>query len=145
MPGAFDGFREALVRGEGWERRLQVDRAHQYSKKVILRFRGVNTAAAAAELCGATVFRRGREFVDAGGDSYYISQLKGCRVELLDGTLLGEVEDVIPTGGTDVLSVRSPRGEILVPFSRSICVRIEPEQKRIQVDPPDGLLDLNAV
>ena len=124
---------------------MEVERAHPYSKKVIFRFRGVHSAGDAEKLCGATVFRRGREFVDADRDSYYISQLKGCRVELPDGTRLGEVEDVITTGGTDVLAVRSPRGEILVPFSRSICIRIDPERKRILVDPPDGLLDLNSV
>jgi 16S rRNA processing protein RimM len=145
LPGAFSEFRDALVEGRGWERRLEVERAHPYSKKVIFKFRGVTTASEAEKLCGSTVFRRGGEFVDAGSDSYYISQLKGCRVELPDGTRLGEVEDIISTGGTDVLAVRSPRGEILVPFSRSICIRIEPERKRILVDPPDGLLDLNAV
>ena len=145
LDGAFRDFRDALVAGEGWERRLRVVRAHPYSEKVILQFEGVDSAAAAAELRGATVFRRAPEFVDAGPVSYYISQLKGCRVELADGTLVGEVEDVLPTGGTDVLCVRSPRGEILVPFTRSICIRIEPERKRIQVDPPDGLFDINPV
>ncbi|MBI4161994.1 MAG: 16S rRNA processing protein RimM [Acidobacteria bacterium] len=144
-PEAFAGLREVLVRGEEAERRLEVVRAHRYSEKVILRFRGVESWQEAGALRGALVLRRAREFVDDAGDAYYISELKGCRVELADGTLLGEVEDVIPTGGTDVLAVRAARGQILVPFSRSICVRIEPERKRIRVDPPDGLLDLDAV
>ncbi len=92
-----------------------------------------------------TIFRRQKEFVDPGPDSYYISQLVGCLVELADGTRVGEVRGVVRTGGTDLLRVESPRGEILIPFTRSICTRIEPELQRIRLVPPEGLLELNAV
>lgn len=145
LPGAYTDLGEVLLIRPGWERLCRVEMARTYAKKVILRFSGVNSYPEAQELCGSTVSRPALEFVDAGPDSYYISQLIGCLVELPDGTILGEVGDVITTGGTDVLSVRTPRGEVLVPFTRSICIRIDPEQKRIQVDPPDGLLKINAV
>jgi ribosomal 30S subunit maturation factor RimM len=39
--------------------------------------------------------------------------------------------------------VRGDRGEILIPLVGEICTAIDPAGKRIVVEPPDGLLDLN--
>ena len=61
-----------------------------------------------------------------------------------DGVRIGEVEDILFTGGTDVLMVRSERGEILIPAARSICVQVDVEAGRLVVKLPDGLLEVNA-
>jgi ribosomal 30S subunit maturation factor RimM len=45
--------------------------------------------------------------------------------------------------GGSRLVVDGDRGEILVPFAVDICVSVDVAAKRIQIDPPDGLLDLN--
>jgi len=34
-------------------------------------------------------------------------------------------------------------GSLLIPFARSICVEIDPGARRIVVELPDGLKDLN--
>ena len=41
------------------------------------------------------------------------------------------------------LVVRAPGGDVLIPLVAEICVRIEPADRRIVVDPPEGLLDVN--
>jgi ribosomal 30S subunit maturation factor RimM len=43
-------------------------------------------------------------------------------------------------GGSGLLVVN---GDLLVPFARSICVEIDPAAKRIAVELPEGLKDLN--
>jgi ribosomal 30S subunit maturation factor RimM len=35
-------------------------------------------------------------------------------------------------------------GEILIPLAAEICREIDPAAKRIVIDPPAGLIDLNA-
>jgi ribosomal 30S subunit maturation factor RimM len=35
-------------------------------------------------------------------------------------------------------------GEVLVPFAEPICRRVDPIARLIEVDPPDGLLELNV-
>jgi len=35
--------------------------------------------------------------------------------------------------------------EILIPFNQDICPDVDIVQKRIVIDPPDGLLDLNEI
>ena len=56
------------------------------------------------------------------------------------GRSLGLVTEFEETGGTPLLHV----GDLLIPFAKSICVTIDLANKRIVVNPPDGLLDLNV-
>jgi ribosomal 30S subunit maturation factor RimM len=41
------------------------------------------------------------------------------------------------------LSIGSVDGEVLVPLVTSICVSIDVAARRIVIDPPAGLLDVN--
>ena len=45
--------------------------------------------------------------------------------------------------GGSCLVVEGPRGEILVPLAAHICVEVDLEGRRILIDPPEGLLELN--
>jgi ribosomal 30S subunit maturation factor RimM len=39
--------------------------------------------------------------------------------------------------------VAGPGGDVLIPLARAICVEIDIAARRIVVDPPEGLLELN--
>ena len=41
------------------------------------------------------------------------------------------------------LVVRRQRGEVQIPLTADICVSIDPAARRIVVDPPEGLIELN--
>ena len=56
---------------------------------------------------------------------------------------IGEVREVVRTGGAALLSVIDDEGsEKLIPFIESICVEVDIPGKKIVIEPPDGLLDL---
>ena len=59
------------------------------------------------------------------------------------GTRVGEVSRVDGGAGGSLLAVSGTRGEVLIPLARHICVEIDVAARRIRVDPPDGLLELN--
>ena len=47
--------------------------------------------------------------------------------------------------GASVLVIEAPDGgEVLVPLAEEICRVIDPAARRIVIDPPAGLLELNA-
>jgi 16S rRNA processing protein RimM len=75
--------------------------------------------------------------------SYYKSQLRGCRVVTSEGQDLGEVTDVLDFGGTGILKVDRDNVETLIPFAESYMRRIDLDQRRIEVDLPEDLRDLN--
>jgi len=60
------------------------------------------------------------------------------------GTTVGTVARIEGAPGASVLVVETPQGEVLVPLADDICRVIDPDARRIVIDPPAGLLELNA-
>jgi 16S rRNA processing protein RimM len=76
-------------------------------------------------------------------EMFYRHDLVGCTVDRTDGARVGEVTDVEGTLGGSRLVVSTARGEVLVPLASEICRSIDVVGKRIVIEPPEGLLDLN--
>ena len=69
--------------------------------------------------------------------------MAGCRVEMIGGQYVGEVKEVMRTGGVEILAIVDPAGrEMLIPMVTDICVGIDIGKKLIRIDPPEGLLEL---
>lgn len=76
--------------------------------------------------------------------TYYHHQLIGCAVDTVGGERVGTVVRVEGGSAGSVLEIEGPRGQVLVPLAAEICVDIDVRGKRIRIDPPEGLLDVNA-
>jgi len=74
---------------------------------------------------------------------FYTFQLKGCRVFAVDGEYIGTITDVLGSGGTEILKVDRDNEETLIPFAESYLRKIDLGQRRIEVDLPEGLRELN--
>jgi 16S rRNA processing protein RimM len=77
-------------------------------------------------------------------DEFHDHVLRGMAAELLDGTALGEVADVLHLPHGDVLVLRraDTGAEVLVPFVKAMVPVVDVAARRVQVDPPEGLLDV---
>lgn len=74
-------------------------------------------------------------------DAWYPHELAGLRVELTDGTVVGEVLGLEPFPAQDALVVRETSGaRTLVPFVRAIVPVVDVRGGRVVLDPPRGLL-----
>ena len=127
-----------LVSGE--RRELKIESAWFQNGRVVLKFAGVDSVEAAEQLRGSEICVTESETVELDADEFYDWQLNGCEVATVSGEVIGKVRDVMRTGGTENLVVQGEK-EYLVPFASSICVEVDVEQKRIVVDPPEGLLE----
>jgi len=76
-------------------------------------------------------------------EMFYRHDLVGCSVETTNGLHVGEVTEVEGTLGGSRLVVATPRGDVLVPLAAEICRAIDVAGKRIVIEPPEGLLELN--
>jgi 16S rRNA processing protein RimM len=119
---------------------MEVENTWMHGDHLIFKFQGVDTISEAEKLAGAEVSIPFEQRAELADDEVYQSDLIGCEVFDATGRLLGVVTEFEETGGTPLLHI----GDLLIPFARSICVTIDPANKRIVVNLPDGLLDLNV-
>lgn len=127
----------------GTESRYVVESARDHSGRLLVRLDGVTDRNAAESLKG-TVF-----LVDSGDlppiedpDEFYDHQLEGLRVVTTTGTVVGSVAEVLHTAAGELLSVRTEDGEVLVPFVSAIVTSVSLADRTIEIDPPEGLLEL---
>jgi 16S rRNA processing protein RimM len=106
-----------------------------------LRLEGVQDRTGADALRGSEVWGRREEMGDAGEGRHFWADLEGMPVVEASGVELGRVVELYVTGGVDVLVVRGPGGERLVPLAP--WVTVDREQGRVVVDAPPGLLELD--
>lgn len=111
----------------------------------MLKLRGIDSISEAEAIVGWELSILESDLPAPEPGSFYTFQLKGCRV-IASGEDLGEVRDVlgiVDGGGTPILKVDGGQGEILIPFASSYLRTVDLEHRRIEVDLPDGLRDLN--
>lgn len=125
---------------------FEIESVWEHRGRLIFKFRGIDSITEAERLRGAEVRIPLAERVTLPADEYYHSDLLGCEVvELSTGKPIGRVRNWQDCGGAGVLEVEGEREgeEILIPFARSICVEIDVAARRIVVDLPEGLKELN--
>jgi len=131
------------TRVSGVVERVTVARAVLGGRRPVVGFEGTSDVPGAERLAGAEL----RVTEDALGalepGRFYLHQLVGCRVETAAGEPIGEVARVDGGSGASLLVVAGPRGEVLIPFAVSLCPTIDVAQRRIVVEAPAGLLEVN--
>jgi 16S rRNA processing protein RimM len=131
------------VAPDGSHRSLQIEEQWLHGERIVFKFAGYDSIDEAKELAGLQLAIPASERVELPVDHFYEWELAGCRVEALDGKLIGQVREVMHTGGVEILVVAGDDGrEFLIPMAHDICVEIDIERKVVRVDPPEGLLEL---
>ena len=142
FPERFDGLKAVTaVFPDGRSEDLELEGFWFQKDRVILKFAGIDTVEKAEELRGTDICIAESESVELDEGEFYDWQLEGCRAETLDGRELGEVRELMRTGGTEILVVAGGDKEYLIPFAEAICTEVDIENKLIRIDPPEGLLD----
>ena len=143
-PERYQALREVFLFSRGArpaQGTLTVESTWFHNGTLIFKFRGIDSISAAEELAGAEVRVPASQRTPLEEDEFFQSDLVGCEVvERLTGERLGRVERWEDSGGAGLLVLE---GGLLIPFARSICVTIDPAARRIEVELPAGLKELN--
>ena len=129
------------VRDGGERFALKIEKFWFQNGRVILKFDGYDTVESGETLRNVEICVAESDTVDLKEDEYFDWQLAGCRVETIGGENIGEVRELMRTGGTELLVVAGETKEYLIPFANAICVELDIENKIVRIDPPDGLLE----
>ena len=123
---------------------MKVEEVRFHRGRPIVGFAGVTTIDAAEALAGSELR------IDTGAlhalpaGSFYHHDLVGCTVQTLRGHRIGEVTAVEGDAAGSRLVVRGGSGETLIPLAEGICVEVNIAGRRVVVEPPEGLLELNV-
>ncbi len=143
FPERFASLDRAYIkRADGRLLVLDLESSRTHKRRIALKFTGYDSINSAEELRGARVMIARDQLIALPDDTYYDFDLIGCEVVGADGQKLGRVDEVQDFGAAPLLLVRDDKREYLIPLVLSICVEIDTNQKRIVVNPPEGLLEL---
>jgi len=138
-PERYQDLEEVHLFGSG--ERFEVESTWFHQETLVFKFRGVDTISDAERLSGLEVRVPMSQRTSLEHGEFFQSDLVGCEVvDRRTGETIGRVSDWQDSGGPGCLVVD---GELLIPFARAICVEIDPANKRIAVELPEGLKDLN--
>lgn len=145
IPGRLHAGMKILALVEDGSRRdLQIDDVWPHKSWLVLKFAGVDSISDAEVLIGCELQLPAGERAQLGVGAAYVSDLIGC--SLFDrGREVGVVSDVrFGAGEAPLLVVGSGKHEHEIPYAQAFLGRIDLQHKRIDMNLPEGLLEVNA-
>lgn len=95
---------------------------------------------------GADIFLKRKDMPEPEEDEAYLFEILGCRVYLPDLAYLGVIDEFLDHNGSEVWRIMTDAGqEVLFPVNEIFIKNIDTENKKIIIDPPEGLLELYGV
>ncbi|OHV05154.1 ribosome maturation factor RimM [Mycobacterium talmoniae] len=128
------------------ERSYVIDTVREHGGRLLVRLAGVADRDAADALRGSLFVIDSDELPPIEDpDEFYDHQLEGLRVQTTAGQQLGTVTEVLHTAAGELLAVRREgAAELLVPFVAAIVTSVSLDAQTIEIDPPEGLLELGT-
>jgi len=128
-----------LGESEESARAYRVGRCWQHGRRLLAELDGVVSIESAEALRGMKIWVDAAE-VTLEAEEYLWQDLVGCEVWDADsGRLLGTVIALQDYGAQDILTVRTPAGQWLLPFIREVVCEVDMDTRRIAVRLPEGM------
>jgi len=144
--------------GSGERRQLHLDEYWPHKGGMVLKFAGVDSIEEAEKLLRLEIQIPAEERAELEEGACYVSELLGCLVVNSDavdadavktGEAEGEIGRVVDVnfgaGAAPLLIVKNDGGaEFMIPFVESFTKKLDLKGKRIEMQLPEGMLELDA-
>lgn len=122
---------------------LEIQNVKFFKNMVILKFKGYDNINDIEKYKGKDLLIHRDQAVELKEDEYFVTDLMGLKVVAEEGTVLGILKEVIPTGANDVYVVQPENGkELLLPAIKDCILNVDLEKGIMTIHLMDGLLDL---
>jgi 16S rRNA processing protein RimM len=121
-------------------RRIEAVRA--FRNGYLVAFGGVDDRYLADELRGRYLMMPIESLAPLEKGEVFYHQLLGMEVVTKGGDRVGEIVEVYELRPAQMLEVRGPDGDVMIPFLSHIVIEVDAVARRMVIDPPEGLLDL---
>jgi 16S rRNA processing protein RimM len=138
------GLRLFALAQDNSRRELQIDDAWPHKDWLVLKFAGVDSISDAELLIGSELQVPASERAELEAGAAYVSDLIGCVLFDRDREI-GAIRDVrFGAGEAPLLVIGSGKNELEIPYAQEFLVRVDLEGKRLDMNLPEGLLEVNA-
>ena len=107
---------------------------------LLLTFDGVSDRGAAEKIKNVLLMAE-VDIAESDADEFHVQLLIGSSIELIDGTVLGTIDDVLTTKGQNLLSFMRGGKQVLIPFVKAIVPTVDIASRKVVITPPEGLID----
>lgn len=123
---------------------LTVARGRGYQRAWLVHFAGIEDRVGLEAIRQRYLGIAAQEARPLAPGEFYLHELVGLRVELLDHTAVGTVREVLEAPQGWLLGVAREGGgkDHLIPFAAGVVRRVDRGAGTIVIEPPDGLLEL---
>ena len=120
---------------------LEISGVKFFKKFVILKFKGIDNIEEVEKYRQKELLIKREQAEQPQKNEYFIVDLIGLQVFTEDGEEFGTLTDVMQTGANDVYIITSPEhGEVLVPAIKDCILKVDIENKRMDIHLLDGLI-----
>lgn len=120
---------------------LTIERSRRYHRQWLLKFHEVADRTMLEQWDNTLLGVPREELRKPTENEAYVHELPGMAV-VVGGRAIGRVTDLIEVPAGQLLVVDVEGREVLVPFRQAIVRLVDREQRRIEMEPPAGLLEL---
>ena len=134
---------------QGSGKYYEVEHSRAYRDRLVLKLRGIEDGNAAEGLRGGQVGVVADDAPELPEGRFHRTQLVGLQAVDEERAVLGRIDDVMPTGGHDLLRIKRAEKtqeeteELLVPFVPEIVLEVDLEAGQVVLRLPPGLRELN--
>lgn len=137
IPELFIVFPDETVRFE------TIDTIELKNGKYLIKFMNIHLKDKARKMINARIMVAEDMLPPLEEDEYYPVQFIGYEVITKEGEVIGNVADILSTAGQEILIIPKGDKEIMIPFCDFFIEKVDEENKKIIINPIEGLLDAN--
>jgi 16S rRNA processing protein RimM len=138
------GMKLSALAENGTRRDVEIEEFWPHKGLLVLKFSGIDSISDAEELIGCELQVASEQRADLEPGWNYISELIGC-VVFDNGREIGKIADVnFGAGEAPLLLVKGEAGNHEIPYAEAFLKNADVKNRRIDMQLPEGLLDVNA-
>lgn len=121
---------------------FRLEKVHRGGKQIVIRFEDVWDRETAESFIGSSMWYPIEDLPELEDGHFYYFEIVGFEVQDNKLGKLGTVKDFFEAGSNDVMVMDYKGKEVLIPMNDNIVIKADFENKSVQTDLPEGLLEL---
>ena len=131
-----------ITRGNQVVKEVTVESYRTHKNNLLVKFVGIDSIEEAEKLKNLQIKIESDNIGELEENEFYFHEIIGCEVFDENGKSLGEISEILTPGANDVWVIKSQNGkEILIPYIEDVVKKIDVENKKIDIEVMEGLID----